>query len=57
MSDCPYSDEELEYWNGVCNPMGDACNGCQDYECEHNLNDPYDEMCWQDMMEAGDELL
>ena len=35
---CPYSDEELDYWDGVSNPMGDACNDCLNYECEHNMN-------------------
>lgn len=32
---CPYSDEELDYWDGVCNPMGDACYECGEWECEH----------------------
>ena len=35
---CPYSSEELDYWDGVYNPMGDACNECGEWECEHNLN-------------------
>jgi hypothetical protein len=38
MSDCPYSDDELDKWDGVNNPMGVACNDCGEYECEHNLN-------------------
>jgi hypothetical protein len=33
---CPYSHEELEYWDGVCNPMGPECYECEDYDCEHN---------------------
>lgn len=47
---CPYSDKELDYWEGVCNPMGKACHTCEWYECEHNPNfdprepwfDPYE---------------
>ena len=35
---CPYSDEKLEYWDGVSNPMGQACYSCEDWECEHNEN-------------------
>lgn len=35
---CPYSDEELDYWDGVYNPMGRACYTCEWYECEHNAN-------------------
>lgn len=35
---CPYSDEELAYWEGVCNPIGDACYSCEEWECEHNEN-------------------
>ena len=32
---CPYSDEELEKWDSVCNPMGPACSECNDCECDH----------------------
>jgi hypothetical protein len=32
---CPYSDEELQKWDSVTNPMGDACYTCQDCHCEH----------------------
>ena len=32
---CPYSEEELEKWDGVSNPMGQACNNCYKCECEH----------------------
>ena len=35
---CPYSEEELEKWDSVSNPMGRACLGCENYDCEHNLN-------------------
>ena len=35
---CPYSDEDLDYWDGVSTPMGEACNDCLNYECEHNPN-------------------
>ena len=38
MGSCPYSDIELQYWDGVANPMGDACDDCTDVDCEHNLN-------------------
>ena len=48
---CPYPEELLEKWDSVCNPMGDACNDCENYDCEHNPNpdpsapywDPYEE--------------
>ncbi len=32
---CPYSDEELQKWDSVCNPMGPACRDCDECECEH----------------------
>ncbi len=35
---CPYSDKELDYWDGVCNPMGEACYTCEEYDCDHNEN-------------------
>lgn len=35
---CPYSDEELQKWDSVTNPMGPACSDCEDYDCEHNPN-------------------
>ena len=38
---CPYSDEELEYWDSVSNPMGDECYTCEDWDCEHNENDEH----------------
>ena len=41
--DCPYSDEELQYFDGVNNPMGDECRNCQNFECEHNFTEQYDD--------------
>ncbi len=35
MSSCPYSDEELEKWDSVTNPLGDACHVCDNCYCEH----------------------
>ena len=35
MTSCPYSEEELAIWDGVTNPMGDACYVCDECECEH----------------------
>lgn len=32
---CPYSDEELQEWDGVANPMGQACRECYECTCEH----------------------
>jgi hypothetical protein len=32
---CPYSEEELQEWDSVANPMGDACFDCEDCDCEH----------------------
>ena len=48
---CPYSSEELDYWDGVNNPMGKACYECEEWECEHNANpdSPYQ----ADLMEEG----
>lgn len=34
---CPYSDDLLDKWDSVANPIGNACNDCTQYECEHNL--------------------
>jgi len=36
---CPYSEKELELWDGVCNPMGDACYDCDNCECDHFAGD------------------
>jgi len=32
---CPYSEEDLQEWDSVANPMGDACYTCNECECEH----------------------
>ena len=36
---CPYSEGELENWEGVDNPMGKACSACLEYDCGHNANE------------------
>lgn len=36
MMSCPYSERELRKWDSVCNPMGESCYDCEEYECEHN---------------------
>lgn len=36
---CPFSEFELDMFDGVVNPMGEPCNTCYDYECEHNNNE------------------
>jgi hypothetical protein len=45
MSSCPYTPEELDRWDGVNNPMGDACKECGEFECEHNFNMEKDGCC------------
>lgn len=35
---CPYTDEELELWDSVANPMGKECYICEEWACEHNFN-------------------
>jgi hypothetical protein len=40
---CPYSDEELQEWDGVTNPMGAPCYSCEDWDCEHNENEDHPE--------------
>lgn len=35
---CPFSDAELEKWDSICNPMGDECYSCTDFDCDHNEN-------------------
>jgi len=35
---CPYTDDELSFWDSVSNPMGTECNSCTDFDCEHNSN-------------------
>jgi len=32
---CPYSEAELQGYDSVCNPIGDACSTCDDCDCEH----------------------
>lgn len=32
---CPYSEEELQKWDGVSNPMGKPCQSCYQCDCEH----------------------
>ena len=49
---CPYSSEELDHWDGVSNPMGEACNECGEWECEHNPNGDPAENWFDDPMEA-----
>jgi len=35
---CPFTESELEIFDGVANPMGEVCMDCEDWECEHNNN-------------------
>ena len=39
MGFCPYSEYELQEWDSVCNPMGEACYECDECECEHWAGD------------------
>jgi len=39
---CPYTEEELERWEDVANPMGPPCSSCYDCECIHWQNCPDD---------------
>jgi hypothetical protein len=32
---CAYSDEKLQEFDSVANPMGPACRDCTDCICEH----------------------
>ncbi len=32
---CAYSDIEVEKWEDVSNPIGEACSNCFNCECEH----------------------
>ena len=32
---CPYSEEKLEKWEDVANPMSSVCDECDDCECIH----------------------
>ena len=42
---CPYSDEDLERFDSVSNPMGKECYTCEDFDCEHNENDDNPDRC------------
>ena len=33
-----YPGRLLEEWDSVCNPIGDYCYDCDEYECKHNAN-------------------
>jgi hypothetical protein len=35
MSSCPYSEEKLDEFQDVANPMGPACRECSDCQCIH----------------------
>ena len=35
MTCCPYSEEALQEWDSVANPMGDACFTCDNCDCVH----------------------
>lgn len=39
---CSYSEEKLDEFDGVSNPMGTACSSCYSCECEHWDNCPDD---------------
>jgi len=32
---CPYSEEQLQLFDSVANPIGDACRTCDECDCEH----------------------
>ncbi len=32
---CRYTDEQLQEWDGVANPMGEACRNCRECTCSH----------------------
>lgn len=34
---CGVSDEELQHWDGVANPIDERCSECNE-ECIHNLD-------------------
>lgn len=36
---CPYTEFQLEVWDGVCTPMGEVCYSCEEFGCEHNANE------------------
>jgi len=51
MGYCPYSETELAMWDSVCNPMGDACYDCDEFECDHNPNPSPEYDGWEDPMD------
>jgi hypothetical protein len=32
---CPYSEEELQKYDSVNNPIGEVCDFCDDCDCDH----------------------
>lgn len=54
---CPYSEDELDRWDGVNNPMGNFCYECEEWECEHNANgDNPNFLCANDIPESVKEV-
>lgn len=55
MTSCPHSEYDLMLFDSVTNPMGEACNRCEDHDCEHNPNPdpnaPFDG--WEDPMDSA----
>jgi len=35
---CYYTDDELQKYDGIANPIGKACYNCDELQCEHNEN-------------------
>jgi len=59
MMSCPYSDEELQKWDGVSNPMGPECSRCYNCECEHWAGDCFEcdrSPCIDPMRRAEQEI-
>ena len=53
---CPYSDDELQKWDSVANPMGEPCYHCDEVECEHYAGDEgleYDDVGYPDYLEES----
>jgi len=50
---CPFSEEELDEFDGVSNPMGDYCNDCENTDCEHNPNPGPEAIDWPDLMDEA----
>ena len=53
---CPYSEWELQEWDSVCNPMGDACYDCHNCYCEHWAGD-HSEYCPQGNSDCIDSYI